>query len=629
MISWLIFVRSNEQYQKTFEFLQYDADFSTGSRYVIKGPISLREGGKIQGKEQYLLGLSFYGNYGEDINEFLDEEIVNSEDVIFLSDLDEKYKAKSFMKEEDLLAYLTKINFKFEDGSFPAKLLPYDHSLRRTKERKSFLDYIVWIYIIESRNAYYKFMDYYEEEIFFWKRGFRRGQLILLEDKLELKDGKTIGNSGEMKVLITFSTESKKFVDNMIQEGILDPDCLVNADKIQEKEFDTKPYKNMFKKGKTMKYSSDLAIYLYKNNFKFQDNSRFHWHIPRDRRKGMMDKDYEKYILDALGEKKIQYNEVIEDDIHYSRHYLCDICRSFEHNMRYYKKEDGKWKEVEWNKADDEAEIALAYCYKCNNPERVHAEDCLNKSYENRLLPSEYRFWDWKKGSLITNSEKIYEELFGLRDIGHTFITYYSKIIVGMYTFLDKDQDEEVEALFTGATLLYHALCSWVFGEKSPKIVYPYLITFIKEANNVKNKDFSPFLDYINWVSEDLNKVLEENQMDDKAYVDTFTLNKDREKSGVILLLWRLGYFLGRIIDISQTNDIPILFDSFKSIQALFDALGDWVFGRGILQKIKVRFETFDHALQFEQDPAYHGIFKEVKITRDNIESFIKNSENM
>jgi len=84
MISWLIFVRSNEQYQKTFEFLQNDADFSTGPRYVIKGPLRLRKGGKIQGKEQYLLAISFYGNYGEDINEFLEEKIVNPEDVIFL-----------------------------------------------------------------------------------------------------------------------------------------------------------------------------------------------------------------------------------------------------------------------------------------------------------------------------------------------------------------------------------------------------------------------------------------------------------------------------------------------------------------------------------------------------------------
>ena len=118
----------------------------------------------------------------------------------------------------------------------------------------------------------------------------------------------------------------------------------------------------------------------------------------------MKEEDYEKYVIDALGEKEIQYNDVIEEDIYYSNHYLCDICRSFEHNMRYYKKEKGIWKEVEWNKADKEAEIALAYCYKCNNPERVYDEDCLDNSYENRVLPSVYQFWDWKKGSLIRNN---------------------------------------------------------------------------------------------------------------------------------------------------------------------------------------------------------------------------------
>lgn len=642
MISWLVFVRSNEQYQKAFEFLRYDADLSTSPRTVIKGQLKLKNGRVIQGKEEYLLALQVRGSYGEDINDFLNENIVNAEDVIFLSDLDrteidELDEADSYIKkgknfyvieEEDFLAYLISIKFIFEDGSLPTKPPPRDHSLKRKKERKYSWEYDTWVYVIKSRDSYYKYYDYYEEEIWFKKRGFDDGDLILLEDKLELKDGKSIGNPEQITVLITFRTESKEFVDNMVQEGIVDPDYLISVDEIEDEEFDTKSYKNLLKKGKTMKYSTDLTEYLYVKKFRFPDNSRFHWHIPRDAREGMKEEDYERYVLDALEKKKIQYNEVIEDDIHYSNHYLCDICRSFEHNMRYYKKEKGKWIEVEWNRADDEAEIALAYCYKCNTPERVYDEDCLDESYENRLLPSVYQFWDWNKGSLIINNEEIYKELFGLRDIGHTFIAHYSKIMIWLFTFLNKDRDEDVEALFTNATLLYNALCSWIFGEKSPNIVYPYLITFMKDANKVKNKDFSSILDYINWISEDLNIIFKDNEMDDEDYVDKFTLIEEREESGAVLLLWRLGYFLSSIIDISQSKDVPILFDSFKAIQALFDALGDWVFGKGILHKIKVRFETFDHALKFEQDTVYNGIFKEVKKTRDNIQSLINNIEN-
>jgi hypothetical protein len=50
MISWLIFVRSDEQYQKAFEFLRYEADLSTFPRTVIKGQLKLKNGSIIQGK---------------------------------------------------------------------------------------------------------------------------------------------------------------------------------------------------------------------------------------------------------------------------------------------------------------------------------------------------------------------------------------------------------------------------------------------------------------------------------------------------------------------------------------------------------------------------------------------------
>ena len=623
MIAWLIFVRSNEQYQKTFELFRYDANFSTGTSYVIKSPIKLKNGRIIKGKDQNLLALNFYGHYGEDIDDFLNKKIVDPEEVIFLSDLDEKELKISYMKEEDLLAYLKKINFVFEDGSFPTKLPLYNHSLRREKKRKKLSEYFTWVYIIESRDSYYKYYDFWKEEIFFYKRGFFDGHLILLEGKLELKDGNTIGSTGEKKVLITFRTESKEFIDNMVKKGILNPECLINAEKIKEEEFDTKSPSNFLKKGKTMKGSTDLTLLLYEQNFRFQDNSRFHWPIQKKNRKDMKEKDYEKLILDGI-KNKIEFNEEIADDLHISNHNLCDICGSYEHNMRYYKKEEGKWKEVEWNRAEEEADIALAFCYKCNNPERVHEEDCQNEAYENRLLPWVYQIWDWKEGSLIMNNKKICNELFGLRNIGHTFITYYSKIIVGLFTFLDTHQDEKLEALFTDTTSLYSALSSWVFGEKSPEIVYPYLVTFLTNAKKIENKDFSSFLEYVLWISEDLKNILKEHKMDNEDFFDAFTLIEERADSGALILLWRLGYFLGRIMDISQSEEVPILLDSFKAIQALCDALGDWVFGKGILHKIKVRFKTFDHALQFEQDPAYHGIFEEVKITRDNIESFIK-----
>lgn len=105
-----------------------------------------------------------------------------------------------------------------------------------------------------------------------------------------------------------------------------------------------------------------------------------------------------------------------------------------------------------------------------------------------------------------------------------SFLHYQSKIIVGLYTYLQEFSNKDIEALFSNAIDLFNALGSWKYSGTSPKIVYPELQTFIKKANECSAENFSPLLDYINCVGNKLYKILEDNNWIEDHYYESFTL---------------------------------------------------------------------------------------------------------
>lgn len=98
-----------------------------------------------------------------------------------------------------------------------------------------------------------------------------------------------------------------------------------------------------------------------------------------------------------------------------------------------------------------------------------------------------------------------------LKSTGRLYMKYQSKIIVGIYSYLQDQEDNEIKDLFSNAIDVFNALGSWVYGGTSPKIVYPELILFVKKANINTTENFLHLLDYINWVGNNLYKILEYN----------------------------------------------------------------------------------------------------------------------
>jgi hypothetical protein len=205
-----------------------------------------------------------------------------------------------------------------------------------------------------------------------------------------------------------------------------------------------------------------------------------------------------------------------------------------------------------------------------------------------------------------------------------SFMHYQSNIIVGLYTYLQEFNNKDIETLFSNAIDLFNALGSWIYGETSPKIVYPELKIFISEANNCFAENFPELLDYINWVGNELHKILEYNQWIEDHYFESFTIRKSDEITTGLFFMWRLGWLIVRILDISREKKIKNPLQSIKILGALFDAIGGWIYNNEELTNIAKSIKNFDNLTVKEFGADYEEIIAEALKTRDNITKFLE-----
>ena len=106
----------------------------------------------------------------------------------------------------------------------------------------------------------------------------------------------------------------------------------------------------------------------------------------------------------------------IKKQIFISNHYLCQICHSFEHTWKYFKKKDNEWIECSAN----EASISMEYCDKCECDQMVHESffyDDVNNYFEDGKKPYTHLFWKKRIGGWIGIERreclKIYKEIYG------------------------------------------------------------------------------------------------------------------------------------------------------------------------------------------------------------------------
>ena len=184
--------------------------------------------------------------------------------------------------------------------------------------------------------------------------------------------------------------------------------------------------------------------------------------------------------------------------------------------------------------------------------------------------------------------------------------------------------DKDIKALFSNAINLFNALGSWIYGGASPKIIYPELQLFIKKANNCSAESFTHLLGYINWEGNNLYKILEDRQWIEDHYYESFTLRKSNDVTTGMFFMWRLGWLIVSMKDVSKENNIPNLLQPLKTFESLFDAFGAWIFNQQELINITQSFQEFEKMLETKLDTVFDELLEEANKMRSNIAKFLQ-----
>lgn len=216
------------------------------------------------------------------------------------------------------------------------------------------------------------------------------------------------------------------------------------------------------------------------------------------------------------------------------------------------------------------------------------------------------------------------DKALALNSTGRLYLNYQSKIIVGIYSYLQDHEDKQIEELFSNAVDLFNALGSWVYGGASPKIVYPVLQLFVRNANTANNENFSDLLGYINWMGNSLFKVLEENELIEDHYYESFTLKQSNNVTTGLMFMWRLGWLNEKIKEISNENGVPILLQVQNVQNNLFDAFGKWIYHQEEIFNISQSLQQLEKLVGEKSNSIYDELLEETRKTSNNVVKFLQ-----
>ena len=211
-----------------------------------------------------------------------------------------------------------------------------------------------------------------------------------------------------------------------------------------------------------------------------------------------------------------------------------------------------------------------------------------------------------------------------LKSTRRLYMYYQSKIIIGLYSYLQENDDKDIETLFSNAIDIFNALGSWIYGGISPKIIFPVLQVFVKNANNCSAESFSHLLDSINWLDNNLYKILKDSQWIEGYYYESFTIRKSNEVTTGLFFMWRLGWLIMNMKDILKKHTVPNMLQPLKILNTLFDAFGGWIFNQEGLTNITQSFKEFEKVFEMEFAPVFDEILEESNKTRNNIAKFLQ-----
>ncbi len=90
-------------------------------------------------------------------------------------------------------------------------------------------------------------------------------------------------------------------------------------------------------------------------------------------------------------------------------------------------------------------------------------------------------------------------------------------------------------------------------------------------------------------------------------------MSEDKSFPDISHYLWNLGHILTSIMQISHSNEVPILVESFKAGSDLFDVLGAYNYGIYRKQSIQKVVGVFYKEISEKHQPVYESIISFAK----------------
>ena len=103
-------------------------------------------------------------------------------------------------------------------------------------------------------------------------------------------------------------------------------------------------------------------------------------------------------------------------------------------------------------------------------------------------------------------------------------------------------------------------------------------------------------------------------------------MTEENSYPDVFHYLWNLGYILTSIMQTSQSNDVPILVESFKACSELFDVLGAYNYGIYRKQSLKQILAIFIEEINTKHNPVYESIINYSKAFSNDLTQFLEDN---
>ncbi|MFX1574760.1 MAG: hypothetical protein ACFFB0_18650 [Promethearchaeota archaeon] len=217
---------------------------------------------------------------------------------------------------------------------------------------------------------------------------------------------------------------------------------------------------------------------------------------------------------------------------------------------------------------------------------------------------------------------KQYKDLF--RHKGKTILAFLSRGIITILSELLRKHNQEIEHLFNVILVLYNEIGSWIYGDNDPKYIYYPLKAFIDQNKKIIIETFSKTQEFLTWIVNDLNMVLQENNITDPNIMNPVNSEFDEKNMEYQSYMWRSGEMFAMALEVINMLKVPLENSSIDGLEDMFNSLGEVIYGNKTLKESIIKSKDLKEILTITHDPAFDPVIFRVKSFINDFTQFLK-----